>query len=186
VARPAPSLRLFVAIYPPPERQREYLGAARALRPPPAPDHRETPPEQVHLTLQFVGHVPERELPGILESVERSASGVPAFSMAPTRLISLPERGTPRLLAMEFDAPGPLLEVRRRLVKRLAREPRRENPERFLPHMTVLRYSGYTRARRIEEAVAVPAFEVREIVLVRSVLRPGGAVHSEVGRARLA
>jgi 2'-5' RNA ligase len=105
--------------------------------------------------------------------------------MTPTRIISLPERGTPRLVALEFDAPAPLMEVRRRLVKRLAREARRENPERFLPHMTLLRYGGSARPERIEERVDLGGFEVQEIVLVRSVLRPGGAVHSEVMRAGL-
>jgi 2'-5' RNA ligase len=181
----SPSVRLFVAIRPPEEQRRAYLDALRTLEPPPDPDHRETPLEQVHLTLQFIGHVPERELARITESVERSASGVPRFALSPLRLITLPERGTPRLIALELDAPAGLLEVRRRLVKRLAREPRREDPERFLPHMTLLRYGGGARPKRATREVELPGFEVREIALMRSVLRPGGAVHSEVMRAAL-
>lgn len=178
-------MRLFVAVHPPEEVRRACLASLALLDPPPDPRHRTTPPEQVHLTLQFVGHVPEREMPGIAESVERSASGVGGFRLTPLRLVAFPERGTPRLIAVELDAPAGLMEVRRRLVKRLAREPRREDPERFRPHMTLLRFAGDARPKRVERGLELPGFEASEIVLFRSVLRPGGAVHSEVMRASL-
>jgi 2'-5' RNA ligase len=185
VAKAAPSIRLFVAVYPPVERRQEYLDALSRIDPPADRDHRKTPVEQVHLTLQFIGHVQEREVEAIRESIERSVAGVPAFVMTPQRMISLPERRTPRLIAMEFDAPAALMEVRRRLVKRLARDPRREDPERFLPHMTLLRFGGGAHPKRVEQPVELEGFEVREILLMRSVLRPGGAAHSEMERFNL-
>ena len=178
-------MRLFVAVHPPEEVRRACLESLELLDPRPDPRHRATPPEQVHLTLQFVGHVPEREMPEIAESVERSAAGVGGFRLTPLKLVTFPERGTARLIAVELDAPAGLMEVRRRLVKRLAREPRREDPERFRPHMTLLRFAGDARPKRVERGVALPGFDVSEIVLFRSVLRPGGAVHSEVLRAGL-
>jgi RNA 2',3'-cyclic 3'-phosphodiesterase len=179
------SVRLFVAVHPPEEVRRAYLDSLKLLDPPPDPRHRATAPEKVHLTLQFVGHVLEREMPEIIESVGRSAAGVGGFRLTPLKLVTFPERGTPRLIAVELDAPAGLMEVRRRLVQRLAREARREDPERFRPHMTLLRFAGDARPERVEQTVTLPGFDVSEIVLFRSVLRPGGAVHSEVMRAGL-
>ena len=37
-------------------------------------DGEPTPPEQVHLTLQFIGNVPPRDLDGVTESVRRATA----------------------------------------------------------------------------------------------------------------
>src|SRR5690606_37699260 len=117
-------LRLFVAIYPPEGGKAGQVGARdwlRALRKmdPPLANHRQTPPEQVHLTLQFIGDTPEGELDRVIESVERSASGIGPFELKPVRFMTLPPRGRPRLVALETDAPAGLLELQRRLAQRL-------------------------------------------------------------------
>lgn len=141
--------------------------------------------EQVHLTLQFIGGVPERDLEGVIESVERSAAGLPAFTLTPVGLVTFPERGTPRLIALELDAPATLLEIRRRLVQRLAHRPRRENPDRFTPHMTLTRFKPDAHPKRVRQAVELPGFAVSEVVLFRSKLKPTGAVYSRAAAATL-
>ncbi len=169
-------LRLFVALYPPVEVAAAALGLLEGLGP--LEPHRVTPVNQVHMTLQFVGETAERELPEVLESVRRSAAGLACFELKPTRLVTMPDRGDPRLIAMETDAPGPLLEVQQRLVKRLARKP--GTGSRFVPHITLLRFDNTSQAARIDAPVSVPAFAVRAVVLVRSVLRTTGAEHVPV------
>jgi RNA 2',3'-cyclic 3'-phosphodiesterase len=134
----------------------------------------------VHLTLQFIGAVPRRELEGTIESVERAAAGQSAFTLTPLRLVTFPERGMPRLIALELDAPSTLLEIRRRLVQRLAKRPRREDPERFTPHMTLCRFKPEAHPERVRQAVSLPGFEVRHVSLLQSTLKPTGAVYSEV------
>lgn len=171
-------LRLFVAAYPP-------LDIAEALlaRPPLAvrADAHAVPAAQVHLTLLFLGDADPRELPELEESVGRSAAGVPAFTLAASRLRTLPERA-PRLIAAETDSPAPLLEIHRRLAHRLARSPRTREETRFLPHLTLARFR-HDAARPapidepIEPAVLAP---VGAIVLVRSILAPAGARHVPV------
>ncbi len=173
------SLRLFVALYPPREAAEAMIGALPAI----AESLRLTPPEQVHMTLQFIGDTAERELKEVTESVRRSAAGIPDFELKPMRLISLPEKGAPRLIAMETDAPGPLLEIQRRLVNRLARKA--GSGGAFVPHFTLLRYANDGKPLRVEAPVDLPAFAVRSVVLVRSILRPGGAVHAPVEEVAL-
>lgn len=175
-------LRLFVAIYPPEDARRALLREVRKLSP---PKHRETPLDQVHMTLQFIGETPRRDLDSVQESFERSAAGLPGFTLTPTRLITLPHRGHPRLIAAETDSPPALLEMQRRLVSRLARNPRASKSDRFTPHLTLCRFTGSAHATPVDHPLGAPPFPVDHIRLVRSILWQEGAVHTEVSRATL-
>lgn len=96
--------------------------------------------------------------------------------------LELPERGPARLVAVVTDAPGELLELKRRLARRLSRSLRRDGTERFTPHLTLCRFRRPTRlAPRVEaDASGVGAFVVEEVRLMRSVLRREGAEHGVV------
>jgi 2'-5' RNA ligase len=171
------TFRLFVAAYPTPQAAEAMLDELRRLA---LARHREVPAPQVHLTLQFIGERATRELDEIIESIERSCAGVGSFGLTPRSLIMLPERGAAKLVAAETDAPAQLLEVHRRLAHRLAREPRSNAADRFLPHMTLCRFAHGERPRRMAHPLDLPRFVVQHIALMRSMLKPGGAEHAEV------
>ena len=168
-------MRLFVAVYPPEAARRQMIDALGKIEPQPDARHRVAPLEQVHLTLQFIGDTPGRDLEATLESVRRSAAGIDPFPLTPIRLITLPERGQPRLIALETDSPPGMAELHRRLVRRLARSNR--SGERFRPHLTLCRFDGAAHPSPVNSPVALPPFGVAAIHLVRSILRPNGAEH---------
>lgn len=161
------------------------LRALARLEPSPDARHRVVPLEQVHLTLQFIGAAQPRELPEVMESIERSASGIGRFELMPRRLITLPERPPPRLIALETDAPPALLELQRRLARRLARNVRPKAGDRFRPHLTLARFTGSARPVPVDSPVLIEAFAVREVLLMRSLLLPTGAKHEEIARTGL-
>ena len=182
MASPRTKLRLFVAAYPPPAFTDSVLEQLRTLG---LPDHREVAPEQVHLTLQFIGDTDVRELERVKESVERSCSGIPPVTLTPERLVTLPNRGPPRLVACETDAPGDLLEIHRRLAHRLARRSRENASDRFLPHLTLCRFARTARAHTVDLPVEIDPFTIDVVRLMRSRLMPGGAEHVEVAAYEL-
>lgn len=154
------------------------------------PAHRTTPREQVHVTVHFIGDMDARRLDDTIESVERSASGLHTFVLTPLRLVALPERGHPRLVALETDAPPPLVELHRRLVHRLARPARKAEREgagrdRFLPHFTLCRFAHGVRAEQIDRPVSIDPIPVGHVSLVSSVLHAAGARHEELRRWNL-
>lgn len=177
--RHAPDWRLFVAIYPPPEVAADLLAAIDRLSPGPLG---RVSVARVHLTLQFIGERPEREIQAVRESIARAAAGVSAFELRPIRLTTLPAGPRSRLIAAETDSPAPLLELHRRLALRLARNPRER--DRFLPHLTLHRFKSTSVP--VDLPLGSPAFAVTHILLMRSILRPEGAHHAEVSRFPLA
>ena len=114
------------------------------------------------------------------ESIRASTGGLGPFALAPQRLITLPQRGRPRLLAALTDQPANLEELQRRLATRLARGARRRPGDRFRPHLTLCRFRSPARIPAIDMPLAVAPFEVKTIELVRSILRPEGAHHETV------
>ncbi|MDY7109181.1 MAG: RNA 2',3'-cyclic phosphodiesterase [Planctomycetota bacterium] len=177
MSKPRNNLRLFVGVYPPTGTARAMLAALEDLD---LPAHRRTPIEQLHMTLQFIGDTPVKELDATIESVDRSRAGLAAFELAPLRLMTLPQRGRSRLVAAETDAPSTLLELQRRLATRLAQNVRSRPGDRFLPHLTLCRFRAPTRIEPLDEPLALDAFPVRELKLMRSTLHPDGAKHHEV------
>jgi 2'-5' RNA ligase len=185
-----PTLRLFTGIYPP---QAVVTPALAALRDLDLPAHRRTEPDQMHLTLLFIGDVelkPPGALDEVVESVERAVAGIPVFHLQTQHLIALPKRGPVRLIALTTDLPSELLELHDRLARRLAQRVRRRPSDRFLPHLTLCRFRTPTNRAGLRDAiegvsVRAPAFEVTAVHLMKSTLLPGGAVHEVVARGDL-
>ena len=177
------NLRLFVAVYPPADVTRALLDELAGLE---LPDHRLVPPRQVHMTLHFIGDTPPQELEATIETVRRSTGGLLIFSLAPRRLITLPPRRRARLVAAEAEGPAALLELQRRLVRRLARAARRNPGDRFRPHLTLCRFKAPAAIAAIDQPIAVAPFPVRQIELMRSTLTAQGAQHEAVASFPLA
>lgn len=182
MTRPTRNLRLFVAIYPPPDTATALLEALGELD---LPAHRPTPVGQVHMTLQFIGDTPVKEMERTIESVERSSSGLGPFDLTIHSLISLPERGRKRLVAAEADRPATLMEMQRRLATRLARKPRRRPGDRFRPHFTLCRFRKPAKMEPLEFALEKIMFPVRRVALMRSELHSEGAKHALVAAVDL-
>jgi 2'-5' RNA ligase len=172
-----PPLRLFVAAYPPLGLAESMLEELGRLAPPPG---RRVPAAQVHLTLQFIGDRGPQEIDEVIEAIERSVSGLPAFTLHPQRMITLPERGPARLVALETDAPPPLLELASRLARRFAQPSRRRPHDRYLPHLTLMRFRSPARMDRWNVQTELSPFVVSEIRLMKSRLSPDGAIHEAV------
>ncbi len=183
MARPTSNLRMFVAAYPPQSLVQRWHEQLAGLR---LPSHRLTPLDQVHLTLLFIGDTPAKEMPRVTESAQRAAAGLAAFSLSPQSLISLPQSSPSqpvRLVAVETDAPPTLLELQRRLANRLARK---TSNRRYLPHLTLCRFTPPTLIEPLNLPASGDAFTITDFALMRSTLTPKGSHHELVKRITLA
>jgi len=167
-------LRLFVAIYPPPEVAAAMVRALQGLR---LPRNRPVPESQVHMTVVFLGDRGRGDVEGVVNSMRVAASGEENLTLAPRRFITLPERRAPRLVALEVAAPPSLQAIYTRLVESLAKPNDKPQRERLLPHFTLCRFARDVRAEPIDQPVDIPAFQSRELHLVASTLSEQGASH---------
>jgi RNA 2',3'-cyclic 3'-phosphodiesterase len=174
MAKPVSNLRLFVGAYPPPDVAQRMLDRLASLH---LDSHRPSALDQIHLTLQFIGDTAVGELDAAIESIARAASGIAAFDLVPTRLARLPEHGPARLIVLEFEPAPPLLEVHRRLAHRFARRPRADAADRFLPHVTLCRFTGAPSSPVLDADMRGLGFHVERVCLMRSTLLPSGAQH---------
>jgi 2'-5' RNA ligase len=189
------NLRLFVALEPP-AAVRERLaavqaalrrGAGRA-----ASEVRWVAPENVHLTLQFLGAVAEERAAAVAGAVAAAASGARPLDLHVRGAGAFPTPRRPRVLwaglAGDLDA---LAALAKDLGGRLA--PLGFPPEErlFRAHLTLGRARDPRGARGLEAAVAAAAgadagaWRAEDLVLFRSHLSPKGPRYEALARAPL-
>jgi 2'-5' RNA ligase len=165
-------LRLFVAAYPPPDIAGSLLSAAQSLN---ISGAQLVAVNQLHLTLQFIGDTDARDMDSVRESVARSVSGLGPPRLRVDRLQTMPAR-RPHLIAAILDPHPTISELHRRLALRLARN-QRETGRAYLPHITTARFRNERQPELNIPLSPAPEFDVTDVLLMRSVLKPTGAEH---------
>jgi 2'-5' RNA ligase len=186
-----PRARLFVALDLP-DRVRAGLGAwgREALA---DPALRPVAPEFLHVTLAFLGYLPEREIEPLAEIARESAGPAPTIALDDP--VPRPQRGRPRLFALPAASSGAIA-LQAALVEKLVAA-RLYKPEKrpFWPHVTVARVRREERGSKRPALVARPPralpkdllqpFEGVRIVLYRSQLQPQGAQYTPLAQVEL-
>lgn len=174
-------MRLFTAVYPPPE-QFAYQALSGVRQP--EQGITRTPVELIHLTLVFIGNTGAKQVRGVIESVQRAASGIGPVTLSPQRLATHPPGRGPKTVVVFTDAPPGLLELQRRLARRLTPEPDRVEKV-FVPHLTVARFDAAIDAAAFDVPLALDPFEVGEVRLMASRLTARGVAHEVVAAVPL-
>ena len=190
-------MRLFIALTPPPDVQREVWDAFAPLRERPLPV-KWVPPENVHLTLKFLGEVATERQTEIVGALASAARGTKTITLVVRGAGAFPNARAPRVVWAGIE-PDPAIEI---LADRVERSyaPLGFPPEGrpFRPHLTLGRAERDARARdwaggpgvagvaELLDGLAVDASAVLDGVdLVRSELHRGGSVYHRVHRERL-
>jgi 2'-5' RNA ligase len=172
------ALRMFVALVPPPEALEhldDFLEPRRA-----AARFRWSAPDQVHVTLAFLGQVEERRLDDLVERLARAAGRRTAFETAITGGGAFPNVGRARVLWAGLDLDEPSRTELDRLATGCRAAAGRAGiaveGQRFRPHLTLARLghpaevSGWVR---LLDAYAGPCWPADRIELVASYLGEG-------------
>ncbi len=134
------------------------------------------PDESLHLTLVFLGHLPERDRERVAATSLEAVGTLPAARLRPTGLVGVP-RGRPRLFSLELDDEGGRAAAIQAAASGALAAASLYEPERrpFWPHLTIARVRGGQRVKRLDAAVPELAIEARRVTLYRSHLSPRGA-----------
>jgi RNA 2',3'-cyclic 3'-phosphodiesterase len=185
--------RVFIAIAVPEPLERE-LTRLQAELAPAVPGFRWTLALPCHLTLAFVGDVPNDDLDSIHHVTAAAAESVDPFDIEITGLGAFPSPRRPRVIWAGVTAPNlkPLFDLQGTLVKSLARIGHRPDDDRFHPHVTLGRIKHQRRGPGdltglVERHRSWSAGQctVAEIQVFASTLAPGGSVYTVLSRGPL-
>jgi 2'-5' RNA ligase len=187
--------RLFVAVAPPDPVRRRITAIAEELRRasgPAAAELRWVAPENVHVTLQFLGAVPVERVQAVQEAVRAVAAAGRPLGLEVKGAGGFPSARRPRViwLGLAGDVAA-LAGLAAGLGGRLA--PLGFPPEEraFSPHLTLARardargIPGLAGALAQAGAAEPVAWRVPELVLEESHLSPRGARYEVIDRAPL-
>ena len=148
-------------------------------------------PENLHLTLKFLGEIELPRVETLTRAAERAAEGLRPFDLSVAGTGTFPPRGVPRVLWLGVEDPsGGFARLHARLEDECAREGFPREQRAFRPHLTLARLRSRDGAERLgalhhETQFEAQTFTVSELVVMRSELLPGGARHTPIGRHKL-
>ena len=142
--------------------------------------------ENVHLTIRFLGNVPEEKIGPIQEGIRRAVAGTDPFRMEVEEIGVFPNIKYPRIIWMGVREPTQTLVT---LENRISSEmealgfPREEKV--FSPHITLGRVRSLQGKNLFIQALHSPIqtlegeeMTVEEVVLFKSELKRSGAMHT--------
>ena len=145
------------------------------------PGARWVAPEQLHLTLRFVGEVDGGLFREIREALNAVDGG--AFDLRVKGFGYFPPRKAPRVLWAGVEPAEGVTALRSRIEKAVVRLGLEPEPRKFSPHITLARLDG-TPVGKVTQFLAgnslysSPTFTVSEFHLYSSVLTAKGAIHT--------
>lgn len=167
--------RLFVAIDLPPAIRERLSSLCCGL-----PGARWVDPEQMHLTLRFIGEVNSSVFQLVREALTEVRSE--RFTLRLEGIGFFPPRGRPRVAWTGVRKNDQLVQLRNRIESLLVRSGLEPEGRKFFPHITLARLNG-TPGSRIGAYLAqngmflTEEFPVLEFYLYSSVLNNRGARH---------
>lgn len=183
-------IRSFIAIDLPEEFHDEINRVTNELRP--AGGHvKWVRPENVHLTLKFLGDVPEDKIEPIGEAVAGASAGRGLVNLVSSGIGVFPNRSKPRVIWLGLTGDLDRLTGLQQDVENSV-TPFGFFPEKraFKPHLTLGRVKSPKGKGGLMNALEKVRpkeimFSASELVLFKSDLRPGGAVYTPLKRMPL-
>jgi 2'-5' RNA ligase len=145
-------------------------------------------PEKLHLTLKFLGDIPQEKLTQVILAVENSAKEIKPFSLILEGAGAFPPRGAARVLWLGVkDKSQNLSELQKRLETETERIGFERERRAFKPHLTIARLKEPGKSRSLTDLHLKTEFpfinfSVSEIVVYKSDLRPSGSIYTPLSK----
>jgi 2'-5' RNA ligase len=184
-------MRTFIAIEIPAEIIKEMAKVQDELKRSGA-DAGWTRPEGIHLTLKFLGEVPETKIEEIKNALVQAAEATSRFRLKIAGAGAFPNPKNPRVVWLGVSGDSDRLSALQGSVEKSMTAIGFDREERaFSPHLTLARikylrprYSWQKAIDSIKD-IRLAEFDVDHVSLMRSDIKPSGAVYTEIGSVRL-
>lgn len=183
-------LRSFIAIELPETAQSALSDLQGELKKYGA-DVRWVKPENIHLTLKFLGDVEENIVEGIIDSLKGTCDKHSTFSLELSGIGVFPNKKSPRVLWVGLTGSKILPVVQQEIDIEMATMGFKREKRRFAPHLTLGRFKSSFGKKDLLDKVSSDMntefglIEVNSVSLMRSNLGPAGAKHTTIAKIDL-
>lgn len=178
-------MRTFVAIELP-ERVKSAISELQQELKKSRADIRWVKPDNIHLTLKFLGDTDEKIIGNIVETVKEACSVYGRFDLGTKGVGVFPDMRAPRVLWVGISDNATLTGLQKSIEDELAALGFSPEKRRFRPHLTLGRFkSSFGKEGlydKIEEHknLNLGSIEVKSIFLIKSELTPYGAEYTKI------
>ncbi len=179
-------MRSFIAIELNEEIKRELGSLMEQLRPL-APELKWVRPENLHITLKFLGEVKEEKIERIKKIIQEMVKSFRPFTIKIKGIGQFPEKRKPRVIWAGVEDSEGLFSLQKEVEKLLSGLGFKEEEREFTGHITLARIKNPSGIERLLERLSAlkekefGTEEVHEIALMKSELRPDGARYERIG-----
>ena len=170
-------LRLFIAIQLPEDIRENLALICRGL-----PGVRWTAPENLHLTLHFLGEVEAEARLDLCDALDSLES--PVFELSLNGVGRFISEKKPRALWVGIEKVDVLFDLHKKIERIVSAAGFKADRREFHPHITIARPKTVPEGRlnqymELYSDFSSSPFEVKEIYLMSSILKPQGAIYRE-------
>lgn len=185
-------MRLFVAVNLPFEIKKGIGSFIRDLRKVNA-DMKWVEPENLHLTVQFLGNVSEDQVPAVAAALNRAAERIAPFTLKLSGVGVFPSRERPRVFWAGVGGDTvDLLQLNRQVQRELKEPGFAPGKNKFSPHLTLARLRSpagfldvFDKAEKVAENKIFGSAKISTVDLMLSELGSRGPKYFTLARAPL-
>ena len=176
------ALRCFIAVEIPEAIRGAIVSSIDSLKKSGA-DVKWVSPENIHITLQFLGDTEEARIPLIKGSLDKILLTYSPFYIKIAGVGCFPDVRRPRIIWVGTEESQPVINLHGDIAKGLERLGYQEEERNFTPHLTIGRVKSNRNSgeliRKMDEikAASFSGFEVQNITLMKSELKPSGPIY---------
>ncbi len=145
----------------------------------------------IHVTLKFLGEVPEDKIQDVFTATDSGCKGVKKFRMGLKGLGGFPNLKKPRVIWVGTSTgEKEITELQKKVEQELEKIGFPKEERSFTPHFTIGRIKIPKGIEKLSEAVeqigfVTEEFDVNEVVVIRSQLNLAGAIYTPLKKITL-
>jgi len=143
-------------------------------------------PENIHLTLKFLGKTPDEKLPVIRKALQQVVQDTAPFQLKIAGTGIFGSSYKPRVIWFGTEPNQDMMQLGEQVLDQLDQAGFPRDRQNFVPHLTIGRIRKIEHKKLFQEALAAHRHDflqetpVDKIILYQSLLKPDGAVYKPV------
>jgi 2'-5' RNA ligase len=187
---PDGQMRCFIAIELPGEVKSALAGLQEEFKKY-GVDVRWVKPDNIHLTLKFLGDIDEKKVEEIVKRVEKICDKYESFSLETKGVGIFPSLHSPRVLWVGIKGNSSLIRLQADMEDEMSSIGFKRENRGFTPHLTIGRFKSSVGKRELANRIELHRddsfglINVKAIVLMKSDLKPSGAEYTRIAEIPL-